>query len=619
MKKQFSIAILTIFMYHAVMAQNKLWEINLKETLYEVGWIEQTNDGVIIASGAKGLMGLNHQTGETIWHNTELKGIDKSTFLNIDGLPLFYVEYSPLAGKTRGVIINSSNGTIVYDTKDDDYRIKNFTLFADKGFILFELLKDKEINLMSFSLKTWSKNWITAIGEPKGLLQSLTNSSFIKHGPFFNQNGNITLGLKAEIYTLDTNTGKIIWQHETKKKIKALVYSEINNSLYLGIKKSKVLTVLDPLSGKDITPGKLKLRGTLIDVRPDNNNNLILVETEGFNIIDPSTNEFKWKKSFKINFLDEVIPHEKGFIAIGKSMKDGSIALVDANGKKIWVSSVKGYSYYVTPTTKGVLYVSSERSNILDYEKGKDVWKRDVKFRAIPAVTYDEEEDKVILFENKKAYKFDLATGNIELFGEDINLENVTKKTPLEAEYIKGEGYLLNTDQHISMLSSDGKLKYTNYFRPPSTINGLLDLAEKGLYVAGVDIDIQGAMNNINTLTALSNGVYKRSEDQTDATSTTSMVAGMYIGNDPNNMATVFEITQTRFYNSKENKTHKFIVAKVKEGDSNKHYIYMINKITGNIDKQIKLLDKTPNYLIDEIDNIVFINEKNHLISSHKF
>ena len=28
-----------------VQAQKKLWETNLKDTLYKVGWIEQTNDG----------------------------------------------------------------------------------------------------------------------------------------------------------------------------------------------------------------------------------------------------------------------------------------------------------------------------------------------------------------------------------------------------------------------------------------------------------------------------------------------------------------------------------------------------------------------------------------------
>ncbi|MBQ4821982.1 PQQ-binding-like beta-propeller repeat protein [Aquimarina sp. MMG016] len=619
MKKIYLIVILCMASILSVVSQQKLWEVDLKETLYEVGWIKQANDGTIIASGAKGLVGLNNITGETIWHNKELKAIDKNTFLNIDGLPLFYIEYVSIGGKTRGLILNSSNGNIVFDTKDDGYKIRNFSLMPDKGMILFELVKGKERNLMSFSLKTWQKNWITPLGETKGLLEKFGQSSFIHHGPYFNKENNIIVGLKEDIYALNINSGEVVWHHKADKKIKALVYSDINNSLYLGIRKSKVLTVLNPSNGEDITPGKLKLRGTLIDVRPDDKNNLILVETEGFNIIDPQTNEFKWKKSFKIEFLDEVIPHEKGMIAIGKDEKDGTIALVNDAGEKVWRSKVKGYSYYVTPTNKGVMYVSTERSNILDFEKGKDVWDKDVKFKSIPAVTYDEKEDKVVLFENEKGYKFDLNTGNIELFAEDVELKEVKKKTPLVAEYIDGTGYLLHADQHISLLSPTGELKYTNYYRPAASVDGFLKMAQTGLNIVGVDLDIQGSLDNINTLTALSNGVYMRSEDQTDGKSNSTVVAGMYTGSEQGNMSTVFEVTLTRFSNSKENRSHKFVVSKVKNDAGTKHFIYMVNKKTGTNDTQIELLDKTPNYLIDEIDNVVFINEKNHLISSHKF
>lgn len=619
MKKNHILLISFLLLFNTLFSQQKLWEHNLKADLYEVGWIKQSNDGLVIASGAKGLLAMNNTNGDIVWHNKELKAINKNTFFNIEGLPLFYVEYSPIVGKTRGIIINSSNGDIVFDTKDEGYRIKDYTIFLDKEIILFELLKDKTRKLMSFGLKTWQLSWISDLGEIGGLLKKLSKKSFIDQGPYFTKENNLIVGLKDEIYAVNLLNGDIIWKHKADKRIKALVYSKANNSLYLGIKKSNKLQVLSPVSGEDITPGKLKLRGTLIDVVPNKNEDLILVETEGFNIIDPKTNEFKWKKSFKIDFLDEVIPHEKGFIAIGKDEDDGTIALVTKDGKKIWDSKVKGYAYYVTPTPKGILYISTERSNILDYSDGKDVWRKDVKFKSIPAVTYDDVENKVVLFENKKAYKFDLKTGSIDLFAENIELEKVKRKTPLEAEYIQNEGYLLNTDQHISLLSHNGQLKYSKYYVPASSIDGLVGFAELGLKITGIDLDIQGAINNIRKLTALSNGVYRTSLDQNDGTSKESNIASLYTG-DSDNFTTVFEITKKRFFNSKSIKNHKFIVSKLKrEDETSTHKIIMINKKTGKIDTQIELLDKTPNYVIDEVDNVVFINEKNHLISSYKF
>lgn len=624
MKGTYSLIILGVFFMSSLFAQEKLWEKNLKAELYEVGWIQQANSGTIIAAGAKGLLGIDHVSGETLWHNKELKGINKNSFFNIEGLPLFYVEYVPVIGKFRGIIVNSSNGDIVFDTKDEGYRIKNYTTLTQEGIILFELLKAKERILMNFSLKTWQKKWHCSLGEVGGVLSKIFSGSFIDHGPYFNKSGDLLVGVKEHIYAINIETGKIIWKHETDKKVKALVYSKINNSLYVGVKKSKKLLVLDPDKGNDITPGKLKLRGTLIDIVSDVDNNLILVETEGFNIIDPKTNTFKWKKSFKIPYLDEVIPHEKGFIAIGKDEKDGSsVALVDKQGGKIWDTNVKGYAYFAVPMPKGVFYISTERSNILEYEKGKDVWEKDVKFKSIPAVTFDEKEDKVILFENKKGYKFDLKTGAVDLFAQDVVLEKVNKKTALVAEYIEGSGYLIHGDQYISLLTPSGKVDYTKYYKPATDIAGLAGVAQLGLAIAGVDLDIEGALSNIDELKRLSanaNGVYRGSADQTDGTVEENVVAGLYVGPDAQNMSTIFEVTKKRYSNSKDIKDHKFIVAKVKsETEPTFHKILMVNKKTGKEDAQIKLIDKTPNYVIDEIDSVVFVNEKNYLISAHKF
>ncbi|MBU2949419.1 PQQ-binding-like beta-propeller repeat protein [Tamlana agarivorans] len=597
-----------------------MWQVDLKEDLYQVGWIEQTNNGVILASGAKGLVALDNTSGDVIWKNEELKAIDKTSFLNIDGLPLFYVEYVPLTGKTRGVLVNSANGHVLFDTKDEDYRIKNFTVLPEEAVILFELLNDKERILMSFSLKTWEKEWLTSLGEISGgLLGKIFSASFIDHGPMFDQDNNLIVGIKEHIYALNIKTGEILWTHEADKDINALVYSHQNNNLYVGVRRSRKLLILDPSNGKDITPDKLKLRGTLVDIRPDNDNNLICVESEGFNIIDPATNEFKWKKSYKIQFLDEVIAHEKGFVAIGKNDKDGSISLVDFDGEKIWNSNVKGYSYYTAVIPKGVLYISTERSNILDFEKGKDVWDKDVKFKSIPAVTFDTDEDKVVLFENGNAYKFDLKTGSVDLFAEDIELEEVKKKTPLVAEYVEGSGYLINTDQHMSLLTPSGSLVYTSYFEPASSISGLVGIAQIGMDIAGVDIDIQGSMDNISMLSSLSNGVVLNSADQNDVAVEESMIAGLYMGSE-DDMTTVFEVTKQRYSNSQHVKDHQFIVTKVKHDTApTTHKIYMVNKKTGSVDAEIELMDKTPNYFIDSIDGVVFTNEKNYLITAYKF
>jgi outer membrane protein assembly factor BamB len=604
-------------------AQDKLWEINLNEKLYKVGWIEQTNDGLILAAGDKGLMALDNNTGAEIWFNETLKSVDHNSFLSIPGLPMFYAEYVPIIGKTRGVLINSSNGDILFDTKENEYKVKGFTVYPEQAMILFELVQDKMRYLMRFSLRTWTEEWMAPVGKNKeNLLQKAFGGvSFVDHEPQFDQNGNMIIGIDDEIYVINPKNGNQLWHYEANKKIKALVYSPISNSIYVGIKKSNKLTILDPKTGEDITPGKLKLRGYMIDlVQDDDTDNLILVETEGFNIIDPKTNNLLWKKSYKMDPLTEVIPNGSDFIAIGKGEKVGQMARVDANGKKVWDTKISGYAYFNSLTKKGVMYISTARSNIIDYDTGKDVWKKDVKFRSIPAVAYDEQEDKVVIYENGNAYKFDLETGDIDLFAENVDLEKVSRKTPLQAEYVMNKGYFLFTDQHVSMLSNQGELVYTDYYQPPSSSNALIALGDfAGSAVLGIDLDIAGSIENINMLTDLSNGVYRSNLDQNGANQETSLVAGLYVDNG-NTMQPVLEVTKTRYFNSQQTLDHHFLVTKVKSDTApTKHSIYMVNKATGKIEKEIDLLDKTPNYLVDTVDNRVFVNQNNELLTSYQF
>ena len=606
------IALYVIFIGGTLSAQTKVWTEDMTTSLAEVGWIEQANDGYIIAAGAKGLMGLDNNTGKQVWINPELKGVVQESYQNIEGLPFFYAEYTPMVGKTRGIIIHSSTGDVLYDTKDDNYRIKTYHLLRDQAMILFEMTKENDKLLMSFSLKTMTKSWVTDLGEIKGLVSQIGNSagrsSFIDKGPMFTKSGDLIVGLNEMAYGIDATTGKIKWSYEADKKLQALVYSPQSNSLYLGVKKSKKLTVLDPANGNDITPGKLKLKGDLLDITSDSKNNIVLVETEGFNLIDPKTSDFLWNKSYKIPYLDEVIPFEKGYIAVAKDEANGSIAYVDNNGKEIWDTKVKGYVYFATTTEKGVLYISTERSNIISYSDGKDIWDKDVKFKSIPAVTYDEAEKKVILFESGTGYKFDLATGSMTIFAEGIKLENVTKKTPLVAEY-RPTGYVFSTNQHISLLDKKGKLVYTKDYPPLTSIN-FMEVAQFGVAIAGININIEGAIENMQELDRLSKGAYRSTGAANQGSSNTEVMGGVY---DLNNTP-LFEVTKTRYFNSRNARDHKFIMTK---DESSKRSILMINKDTGKVDKTINIIDTTPVYVVDEIDTRVFICERNKTITCY--
>ncbi|WP_109831886.1 PQQ-binding-like beta-propeller repeat protein [Reichenbachiella versicolor] len=633
-----------------VSAQQKVWERDMTDFAYQVGWMEQTNDGTIIAAGAKGLFAMDNKTGAIKWGNETLKGVPKQSFQNIASLPIFLVD-APLKGieeslsggveamkstaidllasGARSVIINSATGRIVYDTQETGYRIKNYRFLEDKLCLLFEMTYEGDAYIMKFDLKTRSEAWKTKIGgTAKGglgkALNTLKAGGYIKNDIMFTKSGNMVFwatnllpseegGKNDHIVALNFETGEKAWITNPTKWIANLVYSPLNNQLYMGRALSKKLVVYDPETGKDITPDKLKLRGQLIDVIPDieGRDNLVLVETEGFNLIDPKSNTFKWKKSFKIPGMTEVVPDPKGYIANGPTKKGSEISLVDTDGKSIWDSKVKGLSYYVTPSPKGVLYITNERSNILDYAKGKDYWKKDVKFRAIPAVAYDDKEDVVMLFENKKGYKFDLKSGDIEQFAEDVILEDVNKKTPLEAEAIDA-GYFIYDDQHVSLVDRDGKLIYTSYYKPLKSLN-YLALASSVAKTMGYDIDLEGAMENLNKLKAISAGAKAPMDKQGSAAKVTKQYGGSVEVD--GKTAVALDISVSRFFNSQQTKESAFLTSK---DDQGKKSIFMIDKASGKEIGTIELIEKEPDYVIDEVDNLVFVCEKQKTIKAYK-
>jgi hypothetical protein len=72
-------------------------------------------------------------------------------------------------------------------------------------------------------------------------------------------------------------------------------------------------------------------------------------------------------------------------------------------------------------------------------------------------------------------------------------------------------------------------------------------------------------------------------------------------------------VTKTRYANSMNSKDRKFILTKEEEAKK----IVMVNKDTGKVDKKISVHDTTPVYVVDEVDNRVFLCEKNKTITCY--
>lgn len=611
---------LTIISSLTAQINTKVWEKDLTKQINEIGWIEQLNEGTILAAGPSGMIGIDNKTGEQKWEIKQAKSVDKTTFNRIDQTTLFTVSYNNLIGGASTLLINSKDGEIWYDSKENNLSIKGHKVDMEHQLIFFEVNKDKQKWIMCYDLITKKERWMSNVGDIKGgIIGRLLARSFIDNGPFYNNQNNVIINIDKDIFCYDINSGKEVWKYTAKKNISALLYFKDNNSLYLGVKKDEKLYVYDANTGSDITPGKLKLRGVLEKLSPYKNNQLIVTESEGFNILDPKTNNFLWSKSYKLENISEVIPHGDNFIVVAATEKETNFHYVDKNSEKIWKNNYTGYSYFNAPTEKGLFFITSEVSNILNFTDGGKIWKKTIKFRGIPAFVFDEKDNKAVFFEREKLYKVDMKSGDIEIVKEGIVLAKGFDKNGLSAEMF-GDNYLISDNQHISLLSKSGDLIYSKFYNPTFGYKGFAAIGEGiAKNALGVDLDIEGSMKSFNDMKKLAKGSvsFNGSNAATQGTEKSKVVMGMYTGKSPETMTTVFEITEHSFFNTQSDENHQYIVTSDELNGTKGNKIILVNKKTGNIDKFVKIDDKTPTYIIDNVDGLIFVAENNTFLRAY--
>ena len=587
-------------------AQETIWEADLQDELNNVNWIEQSNDGLIIAAGDLGMIGMDPHTGDIQWKNETLKAVDRSTYQNVELLPFVIANYVSGA-KEHSVILNSTDGTILFDTGDHDAIIGTHHFLTPITSILFELRQDGRNSLLLFNYETAQVEWTLDFGDAPGFIKTgFSGVSFLRFPPSIMNDSQLLLSEKDKVSVIDYKEGKLLWSNEFDKKIQAAVYSSVDDKVYAGEKKK--LKVLQASDGKDVTSGKLKLDGELVTVFPNSNDNLIIVGAKGFSIYDPKSGDFIWKKPYSVDGMYEVLEIDGSYFAFGREEGQSTAAKVDKNGKKIWKEKISGFAYYMVPIDLGIFFLSTDKSNIISYDDGERLWKKDVKFKTIPSVDYDKKAGEVALYSNKEVYKFNLKDGNVEQLTKDLKFEK-TKDVIFQME-IRESGYFVYAPQHLSLVDRKGNIKYIDYHDPVTSTNWLRLASDIGSDLSGYDLDIEGNLATLEAMDDLvSRGVYRTGSDQGGTQSEESTIASAQAGD------TGYSLAQERYQNSQQSRDAYYVLMKTEDGSNQ---ISMFGKDTGKIEKHIEIKDKSPSYIVDEVNQLVILNENTRNLTCYK-
>jgi len=578
------------FCFTQVASAQKDWNTSLKKDLYQVNWLKQANDGTVLVGGDKAMAGLDPVSGEILWINENLKAVELSTVSMIEQLPYFVAKTQNLLGSESLQVVNAADGKTLMDSKTEDVSIMDYQLYPADNAIIFQIKKDKRYELVWYDLNTTSPTWSLDIDKAKGGLGGLLKgkTSFLTGQPL-TSGETMVVAYKKSIMSINQKTGEKLWTKEYDKDVKTILIDDAEGQLYVGV--DKYMGIVNNATGQSDLSEPIKLKDKLVGIEIMGED-VIVRHKKGINIYDGDTKSLKWRKPDYPGQSDQVIKSDKGYVTISKYETQGKIALLDKNGKKIWDKGVSGNVIFVSAIKKGVLYISGEKSNILNYTKGDKVNKDDVKIKGNPAVAYDEEKSKVVIFSDKKLTTFDINTGKSKEIAKDIKFEKFKDTEDWVDLNVRESGYFISSSQNVALVSKTGKVKYNNHYKPVSSSSMFGALAVAATTIGGVNV--VGAMNDINRMDRMMNGSFQ--DASSDGADERTKNSGLYVGD-----AAVFGLSSTRYMATKEDKDFVYIFMKAKKDKQ----IVKVSKDTGKTVSKLRMKEKSPIYLIDEYEQTI--------------
>jgi hypothetical protein len=275
---------------------------------------------------------------------------------------------------------------------------------------------------------------------------------------------------------------------------------------------------------------------------------------------------------------------------------------VDNTGKEVWDEKVQGGLMLAEPTDKGVMYVTNERANILTYDKGKDVWNRDIKLKGVPNFGIDTKSKTLYAFAKDKLHGFNFTDVSYRLVAEDLDLKKFNDEEERAILDVRNDGakLVISTNQNVAAVqTADGKLLYNNYFKD------IGNTKKKWLRAAGAVMAVGGAAMDVRSISkgdfTITQAVDKSGTpiNNTYNVNANNPAGGLISGGGSD----LYASAAKRYLASQATKDNLYILSEMPEGNG----MLVWNKDKGEILKKITFTDTTPQFVVDEATDMVYV------------
>lgn len=624
------------------------YSLSLENNVKDLVVVPQT--GVVVISEGDFLRGFTPEKGEFLWSTqvksknmlSTLKGMNKDAAMNmmsslnpnakagaisiISGTP--YIKY--FDDNNNMSVLNSVNGEVLYSKAsaaegvtyyDSEYIYGEDALLL-KGFKKIELNDKAEaaadaikaalpenFTVALYGLKDQAQIWETDIKTNvfRGLGAAMDMSAVDK---VEKAGENVVILEKRSVFVLELANGNLLWKDDENK------YSTFYKSLkgdrilledvkgLLGTKSE--LTFKNALTGEDLWPEKIKTKRLI--TYEDWSTKMLLAHRKGFNFFDYETGEKIWKKDPKGKNVKKVISTGKDFLYV----YDDEVMLLDQDGQKKWKKDVKisdkddeeVHFLETTPSGK-VLYVTSSRANMINYETGKKLWKGNLGLndKRPSFTTYNKKSNTFVLFNDEKFYKFDDESDDKPKTLVKLKLKNEKLITSID---VFDNSISVTGSTDVAGIDFDGNIIYANRYTQPGEL-GRAGM-KAGLKMVGVGgKGVGGASVTVTVTYRDENGNEVSQSSTAGIGSKNTRAAADLIGDASNALAQNFT---KRFDALQQDDKYALIFSK---GEAGEKYIIKVNKETGVEENKIEVVSNKPIYDYDGPTGNLYYSRKNEI------
>ena len=632
-----------------VVAKKEAWQAKFDR---EINWFNLTSLGVVIVSTDDALYGIEPKTGQIHWKNEQFKKLSKANYTGLKGSPFIAIFEGGIMSM-RQTIIDVTDGRIVCNTKDLGLKYANKRLsIPNLGSVLFGGMDNNGQALMLVSLIDGKKQWSVNKVFEKAAEQLVAEPLLTAKG--------IMIATSQRIYMLDKDNGSVIYKIDYPTKVETPLTGERSQSddkestlanepkkagalgtiaslgglgglkgigggqmkdalaTAMGTVYAKFISVDDKIAyfynsqtitGIDINSGnilwpKTKLDDPIANVLFDENGILVATDDKKSELMlfDYQNGTMKWPEPLKLSGRISSIKLSGTKLSVGSAKQNGRnlVNIVDiVTGKSVSKSALK-VDGFITDLRMienvGLLYRTTEETNIQDINTGKDVWPKSIKYKT-GGLGVDK-GDLTYFTADNSIYEINYKTGEHRVLAS----QKFGNKEVVNAIELQDQGVLISSDQNAAVFDFNGKKVYHSYYAAPgaSVFNKI---------VSGVTMAV-----------SMANSAAEGYQAGTAGYGTTSYNDHMAKADRWGGLAGAAMSTFSLRFNASDNaKNYILMLTRVKGAGENGIGLVRVSKLTGKVEGKVVIDDKEPDYLFDEVSNILFYKDSNKKIVAYNF